>query len=179
MKSGFTMIETMVVICLAAVIGASLFSSFIMGLKVWKRTASPDFVHRKVILGLEKFSRDLRCAYDYPSLGFVGEKYVVGFSNVEKDNIWNVTYDFSTQDGCLHRTRTMAGSYNETAQEKIVCEIDEISFSYPIYKNETKTFDFQESWNYASSGLPTAVRVEAILKDGRVFKKFVTIPVAQ
>jgi len=181
-RSGFTLIETLVVIGLSAIIGVSLLSSFVMGMKVWKRTASPDFVHRKVILGLEKLSRDLRSVYDYPDIGFNGGSTELSFANIDKDKIWNVSYFYSEEDKCVYRTRVSLEAGNATSeakQEKIVCAAEGASFGYSSFNNDTKVFDFLDSWNYALNGIPRAVKAEIILKDDRNVTKIITIPVAQ
>ena len=46
-RRGFTFVEVLVVIALSAVIGTALLSSYMMGMRVWKRTANPDFSRRK------------------------------------------------------------------------------------------------------------------------------------
>jgi len=181
-RSGFRLIETLVVIGLSAVIGVSLLSSFVMGMKVWRRTASPDFVHRKAILGLEKLSRDLRSVYDYPDIGFTGGTTAVSFANIDKDRIWNVSYFYSSDDKCLYRTRLSLEAGNSTSEpkeEKIICSVEGASFSYSSFNNDTKVFDFLDGWNYALNGIPRAVKAEINLKDDKNVTKIITIPVAQ
>jgi len=172
----------MVVIGLSAVIGVSLFSSFIMGLNVWKRTASPDFNHRKLIIGMEKMSKDLRQIRDYPSVGFNADAANMTFVNVDDEKIYNVSYVYSSGDNCLHRLRAQMQAANISGvpkDEKIACGIESASFGYAMYNNATKTFDFMDIWNYSATGIPAAVKTEVTLKNGKTYKKYISIPIAQ
>lgn len=164
------------VVALASVIGASILSSFMMGMRVWKRAAGPDLSRRKALLALEKLSRDARNTFDYPPIGFYGEKGVLTLTNIAKDRIWNITYAYSPGDHAFYQTSSALGS-NETAKpQQIIPEVRDLFFSYYGYNNATQTFEFQPVWNYTASGIPLAVRVEVVLENGHVFNKTISIP---
>lgn len=172
---GFTFVETLVVVALAGVIGASLASSFMMGMRVWKRAAGPDLSRRKAILAIEKLSQDARSAFDYPAIGFFGQRDVLTLANIDQDRIWNITYAYAADDRAFYKTRTALGE-NGTKPQQLIPEVKDLSFSYYGYNNVTQAFEFQPAWNYTASGIPLAVRVEAVLENGYVFNKTISIP---
>lgn len=173
---GFTFVETLVVVALASVIGASILSSFMMGMRVWKRAAGPDLSRRKAVLALERLSRDARNAFDYPPIGFFGEEGVLTLANIAQDRVWNITYAYVAADRAFTRTASALGSNETVKPQKIIPEVKDLVFSYYGYNNATQAFEFQPAWNYTASGIPLAVRVDVILESGNVFNKTISIP---
>lgn len=175
--------EAMVVLALFAVLGVSLFSSFSMGMNVWRRATSPNFSYRKSILALERLSRELRCAYDYPPLGFYGEKTRISFADLFADKVLNITYSYAAQEKALTRAAVsmqgMSDQQKPAGPRTIVTGVKDLALSYYGYDTETRTFGFWDSWNYTKSWIPLSVRVSMTLEDGNVLEKNITIPIAQ
>lgn len=181
--SGFTFVEIMIVLALFAIISTSLFSSFIMGMKVWKRAAAFSLSQRKALLGLERLSTELRRAYNYPSIGFFGQKDRIEFANIWQDKIFNISYVYSSSEmsvSRLSRSRQQAlGMEEESQSRQIIPNVKEFNLGFYGYDNASGNFTFLDSWNYTVSGIPAAVTVSLTLEDGKTFEKIITIPIAQ
>jgi prepilin-type N-terminal cleavage/methylation domain-containing protein len=180
---GFTLIETLVVVALFAIISVSLFSSFSMGMKVWKWAVSPNASHRKSLLALERLSTELRRTFNYSRIGFFGEKEGISFANIVGGRIYNISYTTNGSDkGFYRQSRSMQeilGMENETKFRKIVPSVKDATFAFYGFDNEKGHADFLDAWNYSRSGLPAAVKVSLELEDGETFEKIILIPVGQ
>jgi len=93
-KRGFTFVETMIVLALFGILGVALFSSFSMGMKVWKRATSTNLFKRKAVLTLERLSIELRRTFNYPPIAFLGDKAHIEFPGIVANKIYNISYDF-------------------------------------------------------------------------------------
>ena len=181
-KSGFTFVEAMIVIALFAIIGVSLFSSLSLGLKVWKRATQLNLVERKAILGLERLSTELRRTYNYPSIGFWGEKDHMEFVGIYRDEILNISYQYAPQEKCVYRSglsMQRSGLTEGSPLRRVFLEVKNFTLSFYGFDTEAGTFTFFDSWNYTKSGIPLAVKVSLTLEDGKGFEKIVAIPIAQ
>lgn len=180
---GFTFIEVMIVLALFAVISTSLFSSFIMGMKVWKRAAAFSLSQRKALLGLERLSTELRRAYNYPSIGFFGQKGGIEFANIWQDKILDISYNYSSQEMSVSRLsrsrQEILGLEEESQPRQVIPNVKEFNLGFYGYDNISGNFTFLDSWNYTVSGIPTAVKVSLTLEDGKALEKIITIPIAQ
>ena len=185
---GFTLVEAMVVVALFAVIGVSLVSSFFMGMKVWKRASSPRYAQRKLVLGLERLSTELRRVYNYPLIGFTGEKTAVSFANIVQDTIYNISYNYSSGNKSLYRTNmTMqeinntneSFESNKTTPRLIIPGVENFNFTYYGFNITGGDYDYFDSWNYSASGIPLGVKVSISLENGSVIEKIIPIPAAQ
>lgn len=182
-KRGFTLIEALVVVALFAVIGVSLFSSFYMGLKIWKRASSPRRNYYKALIGLERLSADLRRSTSYPGIGFFGNRTTCSFANIVSDKILNVTYEFDEASGVLarsHMSRKQMLDFEEPPKpQAVIARLKNFSFGFYGFNVTSGNFTFLDSWNStAGSGLPKFVKVTVTLEDERELEKYITIPQA-
>jgi prepilin-type N-terminal cleavage/methylation domain-containing protein len=181
-KKAFTLVETLIVVALFAVIGVSLLSSFVMGLKVWKLATSPNYSYRKAIIGLEKLSTELRQTVNYPAIGFWGTSDHCEFANIARDRIYNITYNYSSENNTFYRSalslEESAGTESPVSPRKLIPEVKNFSFSFYGYDITTGNATFLDSWNYTKSGIPLAVKVAFVLEDGKEFEKVITIPIS-
>ena len=181
--TGFTLVETLIVVALFAVIGVSLLQSFVMGLKVWKAATSPNYSYRKAVIGLERLSSELRQIVNYPTIGFWGERDTCTFANIARDKVYNITYNYSGEDNVFYRTavslQELAGQSPASPRRKIIPGVKNFSFSFYGYDNTTGNATFLDSWNYTKSSIPLAVKVACTVEDGREFEKVITIPISQ
>jgi len=191
-KNGFTLVETLVVVALFAVIGTCLLSSFLTGLKIWKTTASPNYSWRKAIIGLERLSIELRQTVNvafsrghpnYEPVAFWGDLGHCGFVNIVRDRIYNISYDYSAKEGTLYRSavsaQEAAGLEPLSPRRKIIPGVKNFSFGFYGIDNTTGDAAFLDSWNYTKSIIPSAVKVAFTQEDGKQFEKVITIPIAQ
>lgn len=184
-RRGFTFIEVMVVVVLFAVVGVSLFSSFMMGMKVWKKITDVNFAERKVLIAIARLSKELKNSFAYSPIGFFGDNNKVTFANIVGNNITNITYEFSESQGVLYRGRIDMSSAAETEAEdinvarSIVSGIKGFSFWFYGQDSETGNYAFLDNWNYTVSGMPGAVKVSCKVGDDYVLEKIIPIPVAR
>lgn len=177
-RKGFTFVEMMVVLALFGILGVSLFSSFSMGLKVWKRSASLNLVPRKALLGLERFSIDMRRAANYSLIGLVGSSKEVMFANIANGDVRNISYVFSPDDGGLLKVQQSARGIldgEDVQQRRLFTGAKNVSFSYFGWDNQTGNYTFTDEWESASAGLPFAVRIAIELDEGVAFEKVVRL----
>ena len=182
-NKGFTFVETMIVLALFAIIGASLFSSMAMGLKIWKRAGTSNFSHRKATLSLERLSAELRQTANYSSIGFYGEKNHLEFPNIVRDKIFNISYTYSPEKKCVVRGSIPKSPAEQTEAKNttrtVMVDVKDFVLGFYGPSNETGNFTFLDSWNSTKSGIPSAVKVSLTLEDGKGFEKVITIPIAQ
>lgn len=177
---GFTFVEAMVVVALFAIISLSLFSSFSMGLKVWKRSVGTNLDRRQALLGMERLTLDIRRIFDYPEIGFLGHSGQLQFANLYKEDIWNISYEYVPAEHAVYRrSLTMRQRKDdEDAQEReVMTGIERFECFFYGLDPETNYYGFLESWNYTQGGLPMAVKISLSLKDGEEFEKIISIPV--
>ena len=173
----------MIVLALFGIIGVSLFSSFTMGLKIWKRATSANVAERKAVIGLERLSTEIRRAAGYPSIGLFGEAAHLDFANIIGDKIYGISYAYAAADKCLYRTATArqppASETEPVVSRKIMVGVKDMAFSFFRYNNTSGGVNFVDTWNYTASGMPSAVKVFLVLEDGKEFEKVIEVPIAQ
>lgn len=182
-SGGFTLVETLVVVAIFAVIGVSLSSSFSMGMRVWKRSASENIMYKKAILNLERISRELRASVDYPQIGFFGESDHFAFAALLGDKISNVSYAHTISDKSVSRLAAdlspVPEPENQAAARKIIQGVENVSFSYYHFDANSSKYVFSDSWNYTQNGIPLAVKVALSMENGEIFDRVIFIPVAR
>jgi prepilin-type N-terminal cleavage/methylation domain-containing protein len=182
-KRGFTFVETMIVLALFGILGVSLFSSFSMGMKVWKRATSANLVGRKAVLTVERLSMELRRTFNYTPIGFMGNKAHIEFPGIVASKIYNLSYDFFPEEKCVRRSgisrQEMLGIEEGNFSRVVITGVKDLALSYYGTDNQTGNYTFLESWNNTAAGIPAAVKVAIVLEDGTNLEKIITIPIAQ
>src|SRR5512137_1082701 len=102
-KSGFTFLETLIVVGLFSLISVSLFQTFSMGLKVWKLASSPNLSERRAVLGMERLAQDARRIRPYAAVNFSGTPESCRFAVVMNDQIQNISYEFDAGASVVRR----------------------------------------------------------------------------
>ncbi|MFH1691527.1 MAG: type II secretion system protein [Candidatus Omnitrophota bacterium] len=182
-KRAFTFVEMMVVLVLFAVVGVSLFSSFIMGMKVWKRVTDTNFAERKALLGIARLSKELRSCFGYSKIGFSGQAHNITFANIVGDRVINMTYIFIPDEGIVYRYNTsmeqLLGLQEPGLPRKIISGIKDFTFKFYGPDQGTGNYTFLDNWNYTISGIPAAVKVFCSVDDDHDLEKIISIPIAQ
>jgi len=175
---GFTFVEVLVVVALFSIISVSLFSSFSMGLKVWKMASRPNFAYRKAVLNLERLGRELRQARGYLNTTFQGNDRELTFISVTHEKVFNMTYRFKSE-GLWRQAGAVGSGWSDAGEEReMVPDIDRLEFTYYGFDPASKSFVFFDNWDGATQGLPRAVRVVMDLKDETHLEKIMHVPVA-
>lgn len=182
-KKAFTFVETMIVLALFGILGVSLFSSFSMGMKVWKRATSANLFKRKAVLTIERLSMELRRTFNYASIGFLGSKAHIEFPGIVANKIYNLSYDFFPEEKYVKRSgisrQGMLGLEDGNFSRIVIPQVKDFTLSYYSADNQTGNYTFLESWNNTAAGIPAAVKVSVVLEDGTNLEKIITIPIAQ
>lgn len=176
-SEGFTMVEALIVISLFAVLGLSLASSFSTGLKVWKRASGLVYSKRQPIVGLEKFSIDLRSTLSYAQAPFLGSQKECSFPRPGTAGVMNISYSYDDGERILYRRESAIGQEDSGSQGRpLIKNVEGLKFSFFLY-NESGKSEFLDSWN-ATASLPAAVRV-SLNTSGGEFEKVVVVPAGQ
>ena len=81
---GFTLVEMMLVAGILAIIGLTIVATFSGGLKIFYRMESYNTVKADALISLDKLERDLRNAFPYEGIEFIGSSRKVTFPGLIK-----------------------------------------------------------------------------------------------
>jgi prepilin-type N-terminal cleavage/methylation domain-containing protein len=163
-EKGFTLIEMLLVASMLAAIGLTIATTFAGGLKIFNRMESYTAVKADVLLSLEKMERDLRNAFAYKGIDFIGEAHRVTFpailtkfSSKEKavGSLGSVSYyrDDSSNERALSREEraysqaVKKGSSGRRDSTVLLTPVEDISFQYFVYDPEAKTYSWVNVWD--------------------------------
>ena len=180
-QKGFTFVEAMVVLALAAVIGASLASSFILGMRAWKRATQMNYIDQKALIGLERLCSDVRQVFNDTGIPLTGRADFLEFATISDDKIWHIVYAYSAPDMALLRQRIPKGSSEaeNVSSRKMLTGATNFTLHFLAVNLSSGNLTSQETWNSTISGLPLGVKVSVALTDGVTYEKTVVIPAAQ
>jgi len=178
---GFSLIETMVVVTIFSIIALAVGSSFISGMKLWNRAKGAGFSRYELFLSLEYISRDFRQSLYLPEVLFEGTSEEVSFPALAGDSVVKVTYKFDPQEKALLRKEVglkavFSGTEKESAAEKQVLSLGELSFSYLYKDTEKKSYSWVDAWE-KGKGIFVAIKLKGRFKDNE-FTKTIFIPIS-
>ena len=168
----FTLVELLIVSALLAIISMAVYAVFNSGVKIWQRIGDLTWEEDLNIL-LDKLQSDLRNSFDFQGIDFTGEKDKLAFATIvdsarlKKKTVGQVAYFFDTYSGTLSREeRDYAHIFGEDRGRVSVVStnIRFLRFQYRYYDEEMKRYIWNDQW--ATEGLPGAVRVELEFDDG-------------
>lgn len=170
------------VLVLFSLVGTCLLSSISTGLKVYKKAVIFGLKNRNR-LNLERLCLDLRRTCRDPGIGFYGTQNDLRFASVFDDRIWQISYNYNTDKSALMRSasskKSLKGAVHKGPERRFFFGIKEVDFSYYGCCKCGRHCAFYPQWNYDLSGIPLAVRVRLLLKDGRIIEKIVPIPISK
>lgn len=187
-RRGFTLVEVMIVAALFSVVGVALFASFGAGLKVWRSASNPDFSRRKALLGIERFSKDLRRAVDYPGLvaqglmSFKGDASSCSFFERHDGKLYNVLYSYYDGDGTVTRTSAALSSATQIMDpgvpRVVMTRVKDFALLYLGRLQLTGEKEPLDAWNSTDFGIPQVVKISLELENGERYERMVTLPIA-
>ncbi len=196
-RRGFTFIELLIVTALVAVVGITLYSTILNGVKIWERMDTAASAEDANIL-FEKVSRELRNTFKFTNIAFYGKRDEMAFaiisqpdpSNGGRQEIGRVRYSFDRSRNVMLRAYQ---NYSQVSEEKegspmeVMEGVRSVEFSYYAYDLKEKEYLWVEQWEAMGKTLgleeddmlPVAVRMKiGILSDTgpEVLTRTVSIP---
>lgn len=196
-EGGFTFIELLIVTALAALVGITLYSTILNGVKIWERMDTAASVEDANIF-FEKISRELRNTFKFKNVSFYGKGDEMAFAIISRPDplsegrqeIGRVRYVF---DRPRHVMRREYQNYSQICEEKegslseVMEHVRSVEFSYYAYDLKGKEYLWVEQWEAMGKTLgleeddmlPVAVRIKVgIVSDTgpEVLTRTVSIP---
>lgn len=179
LRSGFTLIETLLAITIFSFIAAGLAVSFYSGMGLWSRAAASDSRRNDVILGFESVSGEIRQGIEMPPIGYEGGPKGFSFPAVSGNTIVKIQYSFDDARKMLVRRESrLQDIINKKSDviEKDFLALAEFSAQYLKIGSETGTYEWKDGWS-KDEGIFNAVRFKGRVKDDE-FQKTVFVPVS-
>jgi prepilin-type N-terminal cleavage/methylation domain-containing protein len=170
-KSGFTLIEVLIVAMILSIISLAIFSTFSNGLKIYNRINSEATVEDLVIF-CDRFGTDLRNSLNFNGINFTGKEEELEFAGIfnsprmQRTTIGRVKYAFNPSSGRIDRYVSDYSTVYSQEGESLRHSLDKVKscvFSYYYFDNLTNGFAWGPGWDKQS--LPVAVRMELEFKD--------------
>jgi hypothetical protein len=185
------------VTALAAVIGITLYSTILNGVKIWERMDREAPMEDANIF-FEKIAHELRNSFKFKSIIFRGDEREIAFPVISqldhakggRQEIGRVRYVFDRKKGIISRGYQ---NYNQVVEGKeapareLMAGVQSVEFSYYVYDLKEKQYLWVAKWQ-AEEGtlgleeeeyLPVAVRIKiGILSDTglEVLTRTISIP---
>lgn len=191
-RRGMTMVEVLLVASMVAMVTLALFNSFVNGIKIWERSRQL-VLEEDIAIFLDKFSVDLRNAFDFSKLPAKGSTYKFAFPTLIHtladpraglppqeyiDQIGMVEYYYDSTANALFRRQA---NYGQALRDqfgppyKLAGHIDSVQFHYHYYID-----DGEKVSDGILDYVPSAVEIEIgfSYKPGerRVIRKFINVP---
>ena len=192
-RTGFTLIEMLVVLIIFSTIGLALFSTFSSGINIWQRlTQATDY--DDVNIFLERLARELRNTFDFTAVKFQGEEEKICFAafvilpsakpGEQPDfSIGQVTYEYDNlAKQIVREEKSLSQIFQEHSGQirELSAGIHSLEFIYYHYDLEQGEYIWISEWG--KEGLPLAVRIELEFGDEGQSEKItrtIDIPVTQ
>jgi len=179
-RSGFTLIETLIVMSIFSLVFVVLFSGFSSGMRVWRAFSKGGIAtNRQMWLGLEKVSRDIRSSFACEGIEFEGDEDSFSFPSARDYEVSRVEYFYKKGRKTLYCTRTTYADLLEERESDVRKEVftaDKLEFSYLYYDPIKEAFYWTTEWILEDES-PKAVRLK-LKSDGKEIEKTIFIPTA-
>lgn len=176
-KRAFTFVELFIVVALFSLLSLAVYATFVSGMRLWHRVNEITLSQRKVLLGLERISQNLRQALNFPKLGFSGKANEVSFPIIENNEIILAAYLF--EDNLLvrntQRYKDILEENEEVKSKTIIPDLEGAKFSFGYKEADKKDYTWKELWK-KEDGIPLIVRIELKTKDNNFFNRLIIIP---
>jgi len=182
---GFTLVEVLVVAVVFSIIGIGITTSFVSGVKIWRRSEDMARTYNSLILTLEKVSRDLRQSVVMPNIGFeaaAGDSaQEFSFPALIGTSIAKITYRFDLQEKTLLRNEVryediISGKQKDNYTEKTMLKLDELQISYLYFDKVNNKAEWQDSWK-KEDGVFRLIKLKGKY-NGEEFTKIILIPIS-
>jgi len=190
MKKGFTLIELLIVAVIFSILGVGIMTSFVSGVKLWRRSEDMARNFSGVFFALEKISQELHYSVELPAIGFEGKTEKSGesiiyqefsFSSAVNDSLVKLVYKFDPDKKILIRGQValndlMLEKESEKYTEKEVLSLEEFRINYLCFDSEAKAYSWKDSWE-KKDGIFPLIKLNGKY-NGKEFSKIIFIPIA-
>lgn len=190
-KKGVTLIELIVAVSIFAVISVAVYSTFAMGLSIWRRTQKAQVMYQNIRLALDEMARDLQNAVVYfdssqtTAINFEGEKDRISFYSLVDGyqttppypQLRKISYTLGDSGNLQRLEQVHQGADIAPETEEIASQVANLSFFYSYEDNGALGYEWRRDWE-PNERIPESVRIELELNTGNkpVFSKYVFIP---
>jgi len=187
-RRGFTLIELIVATLIMAIVVVSIYSTFSLGIKAWRKGGEGRNL-QKVRVSLLKLQKELKSTFLFSMIKFKGVSSEMTFpvvvSEEDKDNTYTVSYyiaeDMNTGVKSLIKKKALFADkkYAETEDPgEFVFSAYSMDFEYAYeLKNGSKGFAWHGAWEDFQKTIPCAVRINFSLDaGGELYHKTIFIP---
>jgi prepilin-type N-terminal cleavage/methylation domain-containing protein len=182
-KSGFTLVEILMVVTIISILGVSVIASFVSGLRIWKYAKDLDSKDSAFLTASLEWGKDLRQALNQSGgIVFEGGPKSFSFPAINNGEIFRINYYFDPSSKKVFRGRVsikelLSGSGLNGEEKQFLFNADDFSASYFIYDKKTKRYVWVDSLGKSADTLK-AVRIFAKIKDNN-YAREVFLPIAE
>ncbi|MCM8800546.1 MAG: GspJ family type II secretion system protein [Candidatus Omnitrophica bacterium] len=186
-KKGFTLIEILIVSGLVVVISLAIYATLSNGLRLWQRLNQAK-EEEEVLIFFEKFLLDLRNAFKFKGIDFVGKNDLLEFAtlvkspSLKKTTVGKVIYYYDKDEERLVRKRLNFSQlyYEEDLWQESLNYVKKFKLQYYFYDKDKKEYFWLEDWPIKEN-LPLAIRIAFDFDNGKQILRFirtVNVPVS-
>jgi len=187
-RNAFTFIEVIISILIFTIVAVTVYSTFNMGIKTWRRGQDKKSL-QKIRLALLKMEKEIKDTFFFSKAPFKGFSEEMVFplivSSGDRDDIYIVAYSVGIDEGTglSELARKQKPFSEEIEDEEWKIKIfpfltKEIKFEYAYGSDDSLGSQWQESWNSEKQqGLPSGVRVSLEMdEEEEVYSKIIWHP---
>lgn len=176
-RKGFTFVELLIVVSIFSLLSLAVFATFSSGMRMWQLMQARSLVERRVLLGLERFSAEIRQTLDFSKIGFEGKISKIIFPLLSAENeILRVSYVLE-QDTLYRKQERYKDILEDNKQIKtrdLFSDIESLKFSFAYKVEDKDEYNWINTWD-KEAGFPAIVKIELKTKDVD-FTKMVVMP---
>jgi len=177
-RTGFTLVEIVVALCIFSFISLSAAGAFFSGIKLWERANSGAGNVSELALGYARISKDIHQSFVVADVPFVGKSEVCEFLTLRSKNIVKVVYSLDkATDNFIVRKISYADvlSGNEDRySEQVLFKVEKIEFSYYVFDINKKEYGWRDNIDQKRE-IPSIVKI-IFERNGVVSEKQFIIP---
>ena len=180
-NNGFTLIELLITTGIMGIVALAIFSTLAGGLNVYSHVKSYKGIQVDVLISLEKIERDLRSAFVFSQVDFMGEKHMMSFPALIKTvdaggnqsiSPGRITYYYdSIKDKLIREEQdyslAILGKYKNRGMRRVLTSAKDVKFSYFCYDASNETYEWVNLWKPEDEGRGTRDEGRGTRDEGR------------
>ncbi|MCX5687469.1 MAG: prepilin-type N-terminal cleavage/methylation domain-containing protein [Candidatus Omnitrophica bacterium] len=187
-RRAFTLIELIVATLIMTIVVVSIYSTFSLGMKAWRKGSEGRNL-QKIRISLLKLQKELKSTFLFSMIKFKGISSEMTFpvivSKEDKDNTYIVNYyivedrNMGVKSLIKKKILFTDKEYAETGEiGEFIFSAYSMDFEYAYeLKNGSKGFEWHGAWEESQKAIPCAVRINFSLDaGGELYHKTIFIP---